>query len=84
LYLWGVAGTRLEDVQIVRKSSLGSERSSLQINFGELTQARAPITGAHLWRPRNLTIRIPEGQESAAQIVLESLRNRLPAERNDG
>jgi hypothetical protein len=79
LYLWGVAGTRLEDVQIEHQSYLGSERANLKITFGEATSTRSPITGSHLWRTRNLSIRIPPGKESAAQTVLEQLQSRLSA-----
>jgi hypothetical protein len=70
LYLWGTAGTRLEDVQI--------EGPSLQITLGEATTERSPITGARLWRTRRLSIPIPTGQDLAAQSVLAQLRSRLP------
>ena len=78
LVLWGVACTRLEDVQIEHTSFMGIDRSSLKITFGEATNARSPVTGSRLWRTRDLSIRIPQGQESAAQTVLESLKSRLP------
>lgn len=78
LYLWGVPGTRLEDVQIERQAVLGSERSYLQITLGEAAgKARDPITGSRLWRTKKLSIRIPPGQELAAQTVLEQLKSRL-------
>jgi len=74
LYLWGTPGTRLEDVQLERQAFLGSERSYLQITFGEAaSKARDPITGSRLWRTKKLSIRIPQGQELAAQAVLEQL-----------
>jgi hypothetical protein len=76
LVLWGVAGTRLEDVKIERQSSLGSERSYLKITIGEATSSRSPVTGSHLWRTRDLSIRIPEGQGEVAQAVLEQLKSR--------
>jgi hypothetical protein len=79
LYLWGGAGTRLEDVQIEQRLFLGSERSHLNITLGEVTNARS-ITGSRLWRTRNLSILIPVGQESAAQTVLDQLKSRLPAQ----
>ena len=78
LHLWGVPGTRLEDVQIERQATWGSERSCLQITFGEAAStARDPITGSRLWRTKKLSIRIPQGQELAAQTVLEQLKSRL-------
>jgi hypothetical protein len=79
LYLWGIPGTRLEDVQIERQTSFGSERSCLQITLGEAaSNARDPITGSRLWRTKKLSIRIPQGQELAAQTVLEQLGSKLP------
>ena len=77
LYLWGIAGTRLEDVQIEKRDVLGSERSYLQITFGEAASQARGITGSRLWRTRKLSIRIPEGQDQAAQTVLEQLKSRL-------
>jgi hypothetical protein len=77
LYLWGISGTRLEDVQIERRDLLGSERSYLQITFGEAASRARDITGSRLWRTRKLSIRIPEGQDLTAQTVLEQLKSRL-------
>ena len=77
LYIWGVPGTRLEDVQIERRDILGSERSYLQITFGEAASQARDITGARLWRTRKLSIRIPEGQDQVAQAVLGQLKSRL-------
>ena len=76
LTLWGTAGTRLEEVKIEKQSLSGPERSTLKITLGEATSARS-ISGAYLWRSKNLSIRIPEGQEAAAQSVLEKLKSRL-------
>jgi hypothetical protein len=69
LYLWGIAGTRLENVQI--------EGPHLQITIGEATQARDPLSGSYLWQTKKLSIPIPPGQELAAQRVLEQLKSRL-------
>jgi len=78
LYLWGVPGTRLEDVQIERQAFLGSERSYLQIAFGEAaSRARDSVTGSRLWRTKKLSIRIPSGQDLTAQAVLEQLKSRI-------
>ena len=77
LYLWGIPGTRLEDVQIERRDFLGSEHSYLQITFGEAASKARDITGSRLWRTRKLSIRIPEGQNLIAQTVLEQLKSRL-------
>jgi hypothetical protein len=77
LYLWGTPGTRLEDVQIERRAFLGSERSYLQITFGEAASSARGITGSRLWRTRKLSICIPEGQDLTAQTVLEQLKSRL-------
>jgi hypothetical protein len=78
LYLWGVPGTRLEDVQIERQAFLGSERSYLQITFGEAaSRARDSVTGSRLWRTKKLSIRIPPGQDLTAQAVLEQLKSRI-------
>ncbi len=77
LYLWGVRGTRLENVQIERGASPGSEQSYLRITIGEATSARDPLTRAYLWRERKLSIPIPPGQDLAAQSVCEQLNSRL-------
>jgi hypothetical protein len=77
LYLWDVPGTRLEDVQIERRGVLGTERSYLEIAFGEAASRARDITGAPIWRTRKLSIRIPEGQDLTAQNVLDQLRDRL-------
>jgi hypothetical protein len=79
LSLWGIPGTRLEDVQIERQSYPGSERSYLQITFGEAASSARDMTGSRLWRSRKLSIRIPDGQELTAQKVLEQLRSKLAA-----
>ena len=79
LVLWGIPGTRLEDVQIERETFYGSEHSSLQITYGEAaSKARDPLTGSRLWHTKKLSIRIPQGQELAAQTILEQLRSNLP------
>jgi len=77
LYLWGIPGTRLEDVQIERETFLGSERSYLQITLGEAAGRASGITGFRLWRTKKLSIRIPDGQDLTAQTVLEQLKSRL-------
>jgi hypothetical protein len=77
LYLWGLPGTRLEDVQIERRDLLGSERSYLQITFGEAASQARDMTGARLWQTRKLSIRIPDRQGPLAQTVLEQLKTRL-------
>jgi hypothetical protein len=77
LYLWGIPGTRLEDVQIERQDFLGSEHSYLKITFGEADSRARDVTGSRLWQTRKLSIRIPEGQDLTAQTVLEQLKSRL-------
>lgn len=77
LYLWGIPGTRLEDVQIERRDYSGSERSYLQITFGEAASQARDMTGARLWQTRKLSIRIPDGQGPIAQTILEKLKSRL-------
>ncbi len=77
LYLWGIPGTRLEDVQIEREAFLGSERSYLQITLGEAAGTARDITGSRLWRTIKLSIRIPNGQDLTAQTVLEQLKSGL-------
>lgn len=76
LYLWGAPGTRLEGVQIEQGGYAGSARSYLRITIGEATQQRS-VTGSILWRKRELSVRIPQGQELAAQRVVEQLEDRL-------
>jgi hypothetical protein len=77
LYLWGIPGTRLEDVQIERRDYLGSVRSYLQITFGEAASQARDVTGSRLWQTRKVSIRIPDGQDLTAQTVLEQLKSRL-------
>lgn len=76
LYLWDTLGTRLENVQIEHETGLGSERSYLRISIGEASSRARTITGDRLWHTRKLSIRIPTGQELAAQRVLEELGRR--------
>jgi hypothetical protein len=77
LYLWGIPGTRLEEVNIERQAYPGSERSYLQITFGEASSQARDLDGSRLWRTRKLSIHIPKGQELTAQAVLEKLSSRL-------
>ncbi len=78
LYVWGIPGTRLEDVQIERQAFYGSERPYLQIALGEAaSRAHDPVTGSRLWRTKKLSIHIPPGQDLTAQAVLEQLKSRI-------
>ncbi len=79
LYAWGIAGTRLDEVQIECQGLYGSQKAYLRITFSEMTNARSPITRERLWKTRELSIRIPEGGELTAQTVLEQLQSRVSA-----
>lgn len=84
LYAWGIAGARLEEVQIECQEFYGSQQAYLQITFSEMTNARSPITRERLWKTRKLSIRIPEGGELAAQTALVQIQSRVSARQDTG